>query len=219
MTISRRVLKHESMFVRYILPFGIRILLITVTGTACSGPKNELPTFSPNLECSEKEIPLLIQPEHDIEDGNRLEVVYCNQRETPSGKRIELSLVFQDERHPAKWKDVLYRIYRGFKYGRNKDIESFRLQFSKTGELSTVHLKNVYSGEQRFNEDPVQHFDSVLKAEQLRKEEGKPVLFINTWNHMFSEKDQNPELAKKKLQGIELRTGSREELDAFYQGK
>lgn len=111
----------------------------------------------------------------------------------------------------------MYRIYRSFKYGRYKDIETIRLQFSKTGELSTVHLKNVYSGKQKFAEN--YHFDSVLKSEQLMKENQKYILFINTWNHMLSEKDSNPGLSKKKLDSVELRTGSREELDLFYSEK
>ncbi|TGL92537.1 hypothetical protein EHQ76_19840 [Leptospira barantonii] len=214
LTTDLRVLKHGSMFDSKLIRFGFAILLCT----ACSPAKKELPTFSQNLECTKEEIPLWIQPADDIEAGNDLEIIYCNQRETPNGKRLELSLVFRDEKHPSFWKDAVYRIYRGFKYGRHKDIESLRLQFSKTGELSTVHLKNVYSGDQIFSQDPVQHFDSVLKADQLTKEEKKPVLYINTWNHMFSEKDQNPKLSKKKLDNVELRTGSREELDAFYSG-
>lgn len=211
----------DSKLIRFrfsILPFVLFVLSVLSTATNCGGAKNELPTFSPNLECSQDEIPLWIQPADDIKDGNDLEIIYCNKRETPNGNRIELSLVFRDERHPSFWKDAVYRIYRGFKYGRHKDIESLRLQFSKTGELSTVHLKNVYSSDQKFSADPVEHFDSVLTADRLAKEEKKPVLYINTWNHMFSEKDQNPELLKKKLNNVELRTGTREQLDSFYGG-
>ncbi|PJZ31637.1 surface adhesion protein Lsa23 [Leptospira kmetyi] len=215
LTPSVRAIKHESMFDSKLIRFGFTILLLT----GCSPAKKELPRFSSELECSNEEIPIWIQPSDDVKDGNDLEIIYCNKRETPNGKRIELSLVFRDERHPSFWKDAVYRIYRGFKYGRHKDIESLRLQFSNTGELSTVHLKNVYSGDQKFSQDPVQHFDSVLKADAFSKEEKKPILYINTWNHMFSEKDQNPELSKKKFNNVELRTGSREELDAFYSGK
>ncbi|WP_078130533.1 surface adhesion protein Lsa23 [Leptospira alexanderi] len=209
------IVKHESMFANRLLRFGFSVFF----SVGCSYTKNKLPTFSPNLECSQKELPLFIQPIRDIESGNRLEIIYCSRRETPSGKRIELNLVFQDERHPSVWKDRIYRIYRSFKYGRYKDIETIRLQFSKSGELSTVHLKNVYSGKQKFAEDPVYHFDSVLKSEQLMRENQKTILFINTWNHMLSEKDSNPELSKKKLDSVELRTGSREELDLFYSEK
>ncbi len=203
------------MFANRLLRFGFSVFF----SIGCSYAKNRLPTFSPNLECSQKELPLFIQPIRDIENGNRLEIIYCSRRETPFGKRIELNLVFQDERHPSVWKNRIYRIYRSFKYGRHKDIETIRLQFSKSGELSTVHLKNVYSGKQKFAEDPVYHFDSVLKSEQLMRENQKNVLFINTWNHMFSEKDSNPELPKKQLDSVELRTGSREELDLFYSEK
>ncbi|WP_061223866.1 surface adhesion protein Lsa23 [Leptospira weilii] len=209
------IVKHEPMFANRLLRFGFSVFF----SIGCSYTKNQLPTFSPNLECSQKELPLFIQPIRDIENGNRLEIIYCSRRETYFGKRIELNLVFQDERHPSVWKDRIYRIYRSFKYGRYKDIETIRLQFSKSGELSTVHLKNVYSGKQKFAEDPVYHFDSVLKSEQLMKENQKNILFINTWNHMLSEKDSNPELPKKQLDSVELRTGSREELDLFYSEK
>ncbi|MDI7208667.1 hypothetical protein QMN03_17515 [Leptospira santarosai] len=212
LTGNRPIVKNESMFVSRLSRFGLSVFFLV----GCSYTKNELPIFSTNLECSRKELPLFIQPIRDIEDGNGLETIYCNRRETPSGKRIELNLVFQDERHPSVWKDKIYRFYRGFKYGRYKDIETIRLQFSKTEELSTIHLKNVYSGKQKFAEDPVYHFDSVLKPEQLMKENQKNILFINTWNHILSEKDFNPELSKKKLDSVELRTGTREELDLFY---
>ncbi|OLY63713.1 surface adhesion protein Lsa23 [Leptospira santarosai] len=239
LTGNRPIVKNESMFVSRLSRFGLSVFFLVgcsysvsqnlillylkdqaartcpSSGTG-SYTKNELPIFSTNLECSRKELPLFIQPIRDIEDGNGLETIYCNRRETPSGKRIELNLVFQDERHPSVWKDKIYRFYRGFKYGRYKDIETIRLQFSKTEELSTIHLKNVYSGKQKFAEDPVYHFDSVLKPEQLMKENQKNILFINTWNHMLSEKDFNPELSKKKLDSVELRTGTREELDLFY---
>ncbi len=206
------VIKHKSMFASAIFFYGFLIFLLS----GCSPIKKELPYFSSNLECSKEEIPLFIQPAQDVETGNRLEIIYCSKMETLLGKRIELSLVFQDERHPSIWKDKIYRIYRGFKYGRHKDIETLLLEFSKKGELLNIHLKNVYSGEQRFTADPVHHFDSVLKSEQIMKEEGKPVLFINTWNHMFSETNMNPELSEKKLNSVELRTGSREKLDSFY---
>ncbi|EMN69802.1 hypothetical protein LEP1GSC100_4424 [Leptospira interrogans serovar Bataviae str. UI 08561] len=192
--------------------YGFLIFLLS----GCSPIKEELPYFSPNLECSKEEIPLFIQPAQDVETGNRLEMIYCSKTETILEKKIELSLVFQDERHPSIWKDKVYRIYRGFKYGRHKDIETLLLEFSKKGELLNIHLKNVYSGEQRFAADPVHHFDSILKSEQIMRDEGKPVLFINTWNHMFSETNMNPELSEKKLNSIELRTGSREKLDSFY---
>ncbi|EMO63871.1 hypothetical protein LEP1GSC133_2001 [Leptospira borgpetersenii serovar Pomona str. 200901868] len=213
MTGNLPIVKHESMFSNRLLRFGFSFFF----SVGCSYVKNELPTFSPNVECSQKDLPLFIQPALDIENGNRLEIIYCSRRETPSGKRIELNLVFQDEQHPSPWKDTMYRIYRSFKYGRYKDIETIRLQFSKTGELSTIHLKNVYSGKQKFAEN--YHFDSVLKLEQLMKENQKYILFINTWNHMLSEKDSNPGLSKKKLDSVELRTGSREELDLFYSEK
>ncbi|AOP34455.1 hypothetical protein A0128_11710 [Leptospira tipperaryensis] len=185
----------------------------------CSIGKNELPSFAGTPECKLEELPIFVQPENDIVDGNPLEVVYCSARETPSGKRIELSLVFQDERHPALWKDFVYRIYRKFRYGRSKDIESLRLQFSQTGEWTAIHLKNVYAGEQVFASDPVEHFDSILKPGSVELEEKRPVLYVNTWNHMFSEKNRNPSLSPKKLKNYEIRFGTREDLDGFYGGK
>ncbi|MBM9500570.1 hypothetical protein JWG44_09960 [Leptospira sp. 201903071] len=187
--------------------------------SSCSIGKNELPNFAGKPECRSEELPIFVQPENDIADGNPLEVVYCSARETQSGKRIELSLVFRDERHPSPWKDFIYRIYRKFRYGRSKDIESLRIQLSQSGEWNAIHLKNVYGGDQVFNSDPVEHFDSILKPGPVTLEGKRPILFVNTWNHMFSEKDSNPSLSKKKVADYEIRFGTREALDGFYGGK
>ncbi|MBM9577924.1 hypothetical protein JWG45_12275 [Leptospira sp. 201903070] len=185
----------------------------------CSVGKNELPDLGGNPECKSEELPIFVQPRKDIDDGNSLEVVYCSARETSSGKRIELSLVFRDERHPSPWKDFIYRIYRKFRYGRSKDIESLRVQFSQKGEWSAIHLKNVYSGDQTFDTDPVKHLDSILKPDLMKLEKKRPILYVNTWNHMFSETDQNPTLEKKTLSDFEIRFGAREALDNFYDPK
>ncbi|TGM57835.1 surface adhesion protein Lsa23 [Leptospira adleri] len=203
------------MFSRKILIFSFFLFWIA----GCKIGKSELPDFTGNPECKSEELPIFVQPENDIDDGNSLEVVYCSARETPSGKRIELSLVFQDERHPSPWKDFVYRIYRKFRYGRSKDIESLRVQFSEKGEWSAIHLKNVYSGDQTFDADPVSHLDSILKPDLMKLENKRPILYVNTWNHMFSETDRNPGLPKKTWSDFEIRFGTREDLDGFYGGK
>ncbi|MDV6235191.1 hypothetical protein CH379_006065 [Leptospira ellisii] len=186
---------------------------------SCSVSKNELPVFDGASECSREELPVFVQPVSDIRDGNGLEAAYCSSRDVDRERRIELSLVFQDERHPSSWKDFLYRIYRKFRYGRNKDVETLRLQISSSGNLSKVHLKNVYSGTQKFASDPVEHYDAVLGPERLKSEGKRPVLYVNTWNHMFGETDHNPELEKQTLSEYELRYGTRDDLDGFYSGK
>lgn len=197
--------------------FRIAIWIFLITN--CSFSKNELPIFSDRVKCSEEELPIFVQPASDVADGNGLEASYCSSRKMDSGKRIELSLVFQDERHPSFWKDPIYRIYRSFKYGRVKDIESLRLQFLESGELSTIHLKNVYAGDQIFASDPVEHYDAVLKPDQIVREQKRPVLYVNTWNHMFKERDSNPQLPKKTWTRYTIHSGSRDELDAFYSSK
>ncbi|TGK23660.1 surface adhesion protein Lsa23 [Leptospira stimsonii] len=215
MTGGEQRLKHESMFFRRILILALFLFWIS----NCEIGKNDLPHFTGNPECSLEELPVFVQPANDIEDGNSLEAVYCSARETSSGKRIELSLVFRDERHPSAWKDFVYRIYRKFRYGRSKDIESLRIQFSKTGEWSAIHLKNVYGGDQSFDADPVKHLDSILKPDLMKHDQKRPILYVNTWNHMFAETDKNPNLEKKILTEFEIRFGTREDLDGFYGGK
>ncbi|PJZ68505.1 hypothetical protein CH373_09430 [Leptospira perolatii] len=192
------------------------ILFSTIVLLGCSNPG--LPTFhNQTLPCSKSNLPILEQPERDIVTGNGLVACYCVSSSISQGTSLELSFVFQDEVHPSVWKDKFYRIYRRIVYGRTYDIESFHLIFGNDRKLRLADLKDVYSKGQFYLEDPVEHYDSVLNSQEIEIRNGRPVFYINTWNHLFSEKDANPNLAKREWVEYELRKGSRENLDNYFQ--
>ncbi|PNV75756.1 surface adhesion protein Lsa23 [Leptospira inadai] len=197
---------------------SILILLCIGLLLECSG--TILPKF-PHADgpCNGENLPVLIQPEKDILAGNGLLTTYCKSEITPSGVELRITYVFQDEIHPNLMKDFFYRIYRRFKYGRTADIESIRVKLNPEGNLSEIDLTNVYSSDQIFLQDPVEHYDSILKPTQMEFRNLRPVLFVNTWNHMFGEKDTNPDLPKMEILGGELRYGSRELLESYFKGR
>ncbi|TGK01112.1 hypothetical protein EHO59_12585 [Leptospira semungkisensis] len=191
------------------------LLLCLAMIVGCQSPP--LPEFKPpDSICPKTDLLLLAQPEIDIKSGNSLIAVYCKNDITPSGSEWEVSLVFEDEIHPNSWKDFFYRIYRRIKYGRNYDIESFTIRLEPDGRTFQLDLKNVYSGSQNFYQDPVEHKDSVLASHSLENKNSVPVVYINTWNHMFGEKDTNPDLQKQEHLLSEFRFGSRRQLDLYF---
>lgn len=49
---------------------------------------------------------------------------------------------------------------------------------------------------------------------------GRILIYINTWNHMFSEKNNNPHREDLiTLRDYPLYQGTRQEVEAFYQDK
>lgn len=196
-----------------------RILFLFLLISLFRCGNKELPEFqAEGGHCPKETLVLLSQPEADIQDGNELLAVYCKSEIIPTGAELQLSLVFRDERHPSGWKDFFYRIYRRIRYGRTFDIESFTLLVDPNGKTESIRLQNVYSGKQVFEEDPVLHFDAVLSSRDWETKNSVPLLHINTWNHMFGEKDNNPGVIKQEIPVIGLRSGSRIQLDSYFGG-
>ncbi|EPG67893.1 hypothetical protein EHQ61_17475 [Leptospira wolffii] len=194
------------------------LLLLPLYILSCRSP--ELPVF-PAQEgiCPKTNFLLVSQPETDVKSGNVLLAVYCKSEMIPQGSELQISLVFRDEIHPNSWKDFFYRIYRRFRYGRTYDIESFRLKLDPNGKPVSLELANVYSGDQIFLQDPVEHFDKTLSSSQMKEKNSIPILYSNTWNHMFGEKDNNPDLPKQELPIAGSRFGTRSQLDDYFGGK
>ncbi|MFB5649838.1 surface adhesion protein Lsa23 [Leptospira wolffii] len=194
------------------------LLLLPLYILSCRSP--ELPVF-PAQEgiCPKTNFLLVSQPETDVKSGNELLAVYCKSEMIPQGSELQISLVFRDEIHPNSWKDFFYRIYRRFRYGRTYDIESFRLKLDPNGKPVSLELANVYSGDQIFLQDPVEHFDKTLSSSQMKEKNSIPILYSNTWNHMFGEKDNNPDLPKQELPIAGSRFGTRSQLDDYFGGK
>jgi len=102
----------------------------------------------------------------------------------------EISIVFSREVHPLSIGNLLSTIYRKVVFRRKEDIETFMIK--QMGDKLFVSFPNTYSGNQVL--------DSILpyhrsKTFELAKN-SKIAIYINTWNHLMSIKDSNPNLPK-----------------------
>lgn len=178
---------------------------------------NPQPTISlPSQECSLDRLPILVQPVRDVENNNELVSSYCAAYAREDGVTMELSFVFADEDKPGSVIDSLYDTYRLLRYRRKQDVETVQMHFDKMDNLLDLEFDTTYSGSQKFYESEGKHFTSRIQASRFESIDGRIVLYVNTWNHMFSETDNNPELRKDVRTDYPVFSASRDELDASY---
>jgi hypothetical protein len=145
---------------------------------------------------------------------NPLEQVYFSFKAESGDSVLEMSLVFKDEDQPFFLIDAAYDLFRRFKYHRKKDIETVYLHYDTvSGLLKNIDFGDAYSGDQHFSKGIVKHFHAVISADRIAVEQGRPLLFINTWNHLFSERDTNPDLAKTSYRTYTCLKGSRSDAE------
>lgn len=156
--------------------------------------------------------PVFYMPESDIEKGNGIESVFFDVKEIESGYSVECTVVFLDEDHPCKLIDWAYDLIRRIKYKRVKDIETFYLNFDNQGNLKEVKFeyngKGTYAGAQEFDKGDVKHFTATIPSEEFEIKEGRVLIYINTWNHMFSELKREG-LKYKEIGDYQFEAGSR----------
>ena len=115
-------------------------------------------------------------PAFDLENLP-IEFYFCH---TSEGTQI--TIVFEDEDHPNPVIDFVYDVYRYFKWGRIKDIESFYLKDDY------IFFPDDYASVTGFFETENLHIEASIPLEEFDEFEGGKIVYINTWNHMFSEK-------------------------------
>ena len=206
-------------------------------GACCSGPAPELPhaTEEDLKKLRERgHLPCLATPSVDFEGKNQLQTVYFAAYENGT----ELTFLFLDEDRPNACEDCLYDTIRRPLFGRYSDIESVIIINDK------VEFPGTHSADQAWNEKVPSHNESVidLSVFEKRKDEGKskkeegkeevPIIWVNTWNHLLGEKNNNTTMdityqyAQHPVGGIEslenkdfvVRKGSRNEVDARFTG-
>lgn len=163
--------------------------------------------------------PVFSLPEDDIAAGNGIEAVWVNKTKEEGFFVFEVTVVFSDEDHPAGLTDEFYDFYRRMKYHRVHDVETFRMYFDINSiVLSEIDFADVYSAEQRFKQKKVQHFSETVPATafEYTNTGAHPVIYINTWNHMFSEKRNNPELKERLIADYLQLSGTRAEVEQLF---
>jgi hypothetical protein len=170
-------------------------------------------------------IPVTYQPAVDSLD-NFLRETHCHKTMDGDAADVEVSLMFNNEQlRKFKYADGIYRWFRKLFYGRQIDIETFRIHFvrDRTDENYFV-FQSIYSGDHDLEYDTI-HLDKEYQKRQIEyyfMDYFHPVVFVNTSNHAMAGHDNNPELWKwEYLSWVEkapvvLGKKSRSELDRQF---
>jgi hypothetical protein len=150
-------------------------------------------------------LPIIIQSKIDVESNNELLKIYVNiinrKFNDENITLYEYNLVFRDERIPySSFLNYVYRILRGLIYKRRVDIEQFNLEVDYNGNIQSIHFPNTYADIQSYKES--KHYTKTLSESELSYYDGKPIIYVSTFNHMFSLKDNNPTLEKVEFYAI-----------------
>eukprot|EP00588_Corethron_pennatum_P022047 CAMPEP_0194312440 /NCGR_PEP_ID=MMETSP0171-20130528/9361_1 /TAXON_ID=218684 /ORGANISM="Corethron pennatum, Strain L29A3" /LENGTH=323 /DNA_ID=CAMNT_0039066949 /DNA_START=186 /DNA_END=1157 /DNA_ORIENTATION=- len=189
-------------------------------------PGDELPAATEKEieELHEKGYNIVVAcPSLDFKGDNELATVYVAVYENG----CEITLLFLDEDRPNQCEDCLYDAIRRPLFGRHCDIESV---FIINDEMV---FPGTYSGEQVWGEKTPSHGEKSIQLDQFDRhgEEQKIILWVNTWNHLLGEKNNNPDIdityqhalpagsnESKESKDFKIRKGSRNEVDARYKG-
>jgi len=147
-------------------------------------------------------------PEKDV--GNDIVDVFVKKTEN----QVEITVVFKDEDHPNPFVNFFYDIYRFFKYGRVKDIETFFL-IVDNGKIEEVKFPGVYAGSHNFDDTENLHESISLPGNVFEFKNGRIMIFINTWNHMFSNKPLK-NMKYIEISDYKVSEGTRKDAEKIY---
>ena len=168
-----------------------------------------------------KMIPVIYQVASDTKK-NYLREIHCHDQENGL---YEVSLLFNDEKlRKYRIFDRPYRIYRRLKYGRTKDIETFKI--TTIGKWAEGFIfENIFSGNHDISYDTI-HGDQApapeRKVEMYFNNMLHPIVFVNTANHALAPFDNNQAEWKWEYVGwypnAPIKTGSlsRKELEDLH---
>lgn len=168
------------------------------------------------------ELPVFVTPKTDADKlGKGIERVYYKSSATNNDARIvEITVVFKSEILPNPLINYLYGLLRAVRYRRLEDIETFTLSISKDKKIESVSFVNwsgTYGGSQTYSKIQQVHQKRTLLIGNFELYEGvRPVLYINTWNHLFAEKNTNKEMKSVRITQYPVFEGDRNDVEKYY---
>ncbi len=146
-----------------------------------------------------------------------------------------LHLVFPDENHPFPPADWLYdadrwwglfRLSRTFPYvrldpasrgwGRIADVETIHYVHISPGAPRALDLPGTSAGAQTWSTWFVHHEHRTLPWSSLQFDGPRPILWVNTWNHLVGPDNNNPSRAWTEYRDYPVLSGTRAEVEALY---
>lgn len=199
---------------------------------ACPSEEQKLSWLRSNL-------PVIVQPVHDCQNGFDFLCAFVEFIPKADAWTAELRLVYRGEgSYSRQDKKVLNPVgswlYRSFNYlsfGRTCDINQIAfegIRFDpKKDELpwkcvSTVDWNGPQEWSKGTKKDVLLHYSLVhhyhLEAEfdgWEKQENSRPILFINTGNHLHGPEDANPELKKVRFERYPVFEGDPDDAEDF----
>lgn len=131
-----------------------------------------------------------------------------------------------DEDRPSYCEDWLYDHIRRPLFGRWSDIESVVIIGDK------MEFPGTHSGDQKWHAKVPEHGEAAIELSKFeKKDETDPIVWVNTWNHLLGETNNNTEMEMTyqrpmkagemeslKSRDFVIRKGSRAEVDMRFKG-
>lgn len=142
-----------------------------------------------------------------FDKANGILKIYTYEHETKN----EITVVFLDEDHPNPFVDFIYDVYRFFKWGRFYDIETFYVSDN------TVIFEDDFCDSKSYFQVKNLHNQKEIPFDDFEKEDDRIVIYVSTWNHMFSNKPlPNTEYITYKPENL---NGTRNDVESIYSWK
>ena len=193
----------------------------------------DLPAVATPAGAEELALPLPVFRIHASDADNPFQAVFVDLSDPG---RPELNVIWRDEDNPIPLFDVVYDADRWwglfhlstswpfFEWDpastgghRIADVETITYQMTPAGGLSTLEFDSTYAGDQPWDVVFALHIDATLPLGAFETVEGRPVVYVNTWNHLFSNENGNPGMPLVELSDVPVYKGTREEIEAFYE--
>lgn len=160
--------------------------------------------------------PIFKVPAEDIARGN--EIVEVSFGEATDEDGIEVTVIFRDEDRPNRCEDRMYDCIRLPLFGRKEDIETFIVNRNALGEFDSITFPGTYSGDQDWGVRLPTHFAETVPLSEFVQEDGRVVLWVNVWNHLFGPRNNNPAMEMTVVADYPCTMGNRDDVDRRYVG-
>jgi len=158
--------------------------------------------------------PIFMLPQVDVDGDNDVcEVCFG---EVDGG--VEVTVVFKDEDRPSQCQDCIYDFIRRPLFGRAEDIETFTFLRGPSGEFESLKFEGTASGEQTWAAQMPAHETATIPLSEFQTQDGRVVVWVNVWNHLFGPKNNNPTMEMVAQGEYVCSRGTRAETDARYAG-
>lgn len=195
--------------------FAFMFLLVILITTFNQLPSKIPPTSIAHQVKSPEYLPIIYQPK---EDSKKLVALYyCS---FPNSNLTEITLVFTGEDHPNWFINKIYTPFRVLRYHRIEDIETFYLKTNEEGKLQEIIFSHkgigTYANKQTYNTLNPKHCVGQIPYSEFEWSDDRPHIYVNTWNHLFGEKNNNPELSYTIRKNHPLLIGTREKAESDF---